>query len=295
MMANLCARALIAGIEVTYAQNIIRTHKLVLQSPPYHIENWPWQLKIYTFGMFQIIKEGKPLQFPGKAQKMPLELLMVLISYGGTEVSIEKIMDALWYETDGDMARSAFSTTLNRLRNLIGIKEAIQLRAGKVTVDKNYCWVDIWAFVRALDEAETLWEKGEKQQAIVLYEKAVTLYKGHFFAGESEEPWMIPLRERLKNKFLDAILKLGECWEQEKAFENAIACYEKGLAIDNLEEIFYQRLMTCFDNLGHHAEVIKVYKQCKDVLNEFLGIRPSYETEVIYKKILKGDVVSYNE
>ena len=295
IMAKLCAKALMASIEVEYVQKLIRVHKLVLESPPHHIENWPWQLKINTFGLFQIIKEGKPLQFTGKAQKMPLELLMVLISYGGVEVSIEKIMDALWYETDGDMARSAFSTTLNRLRNLIGIKEAIQLRAGKVTLDKNYFWVDVWAFVRTLDEAETLWEKGKRQEAIACYEKAITLYKGHFLAEESEEPWMIPLRERLKSKFLDAILKLGECWEQEEAFENAIACYEKGLAIDNLEEIFYQRLMKCFYNLGHHAEAIKVYKRCKDTLNEFLGIRPSYETEAIYKKILKGDVVSYSE
>ena len=295
MMANLCATALTTGIEVTYAQNIIRTHKLVLQSPPYHIENWPWQLKIHTFGLFQIMKEDKPLQFPGKAQKMPLELLMLLIAYGGTEVSIEKIIDALWYETDGDMARSAFSTTLNRLRNLIGIKEAIQLRAGKVTVDKNYCWVDTWVFVRALDEAESLWEKGEKQQAIVLYEKAVTLYKGHFLAGESEEPWMIPLRERLKNKFLDAILKLGKRWEKKEVFETAIMYYKKGLAIDNLEEIFYQRLMTCFDNLGHYAEVIKVYKQCKNILNEILRITPSYETKAIYKKIVKENGVSHSE
>jgi DNA-binding SARP family transcriptional activator len=295
IMAKLCAKALTASIEVEYVQKLIRVHKLVLESPPHHIENWPWQLKINTFGLFQIMKEGKPLQFTGKAQKMPLELLMVLISYGGVEVSIEKIMDALWYETDGDMARSAFSTTLNRLRNLIGIKEAIQLQAGKVTLDKNYFWVDVWAFVRTLDEAEALWEKGERQEAIARYEKAITLYKGHFLAEESEEPWMIPLRERLKSKFLDAILKLGECWEQEEAFENAIACYEKGLAIDNLEEIFYQRLMKCFYNLGHHAEAIKVYKQCKDALNEFLGIRPSYETEAIYKKIVKVDVVSYNE
>jgi len=295
MIAQLCERALSSGIEVDYVKSLIRIHKLTPESPPYHIENWPWQLKINTFGLFQIIKEGKPLQFPGKAQKMPLELLMVLISYGGVEVSIEKIMDALWYETDGDMARSAFSTTLNRLRNLIGIKEAIQLRAGKVTLDQNYCWVDVWAFVRTLNEAEALWKKGERQEAIARYEKAITLYKGHFLAEESEEPWMIPLRERLKSKFLDAILKLGECWEQEESFENAIACYEKGLAIDNLEEIFYQRLMKCFYNLGHHAEAIKVYKQCKDVLNEFLGIRPSYETEAIYKKIVKVDVVSYND
>ncbi len=41
---------------------------------------------------------------------------------------------------------STFSTTLNRLRKLIGNKEAIQLQDGKLTIDQKYCWMDTWAF-----------------------------------------------------------------------------------------------------------------------------------------------------
>ncbi len=98
---------------------------------------------------------------------------------------------------------------------------------------------------------------------------------------------MIPLRERLKNKFLGAIIKLGKCREQEKVFEKAIACYEKGLAVDNLEEIFYEHIMLCCQNLGRKAEAIRVYNRCREALQTILKIEPSHETEVIYQKILK--------
>ncbi len=98
---------------------------------------------------------------------------------------------------------------------------------------------------------------------------------------------MIPLRERLKNRFLGAIIKLGKCREQEKAFEKAIECYEKGLLVDNLEEIFYDHIMLCCQNLGRKAEAIRVYNRCRDTLSGLLKIEPSHETEDIYNKILK--------
>jgi len=284
-IAKLCAKALTEGIEVDYVKSLIRIHKLTLESPPYHIENWPWALKINTFERFQLIKDGKQFRFTGKAQKKPFDLLKVLVAYGGIEVNTEQIIDALWYEADGDMAHSALSTTLNRLRKLIGIKDIIQLQDGKVSLNQNYCRIDTWAFERTLNEAETLWKKGEEKETIFLYKKAIDSYKGHFLAKENEEPWMIPLRERLKNRFLSSIIKLGKCREQEKTFEKAIECYEKGLSADNLEEVFYQRIMLCCYNLGRKAEAIRVYNRCRDTLNRILEIEPSDETEAIYQKM----------
>jgi DNA-binding SARP family transcriptional activator len=286
-IAKLCTKALTEGIEVDYVKSLIRIHKLTPEYPPYHIENWPWALKINTFERFKLIKDGEQFQFTGKAQKKPFDLLKVLVAYGGIEVNTGQIIDALWYEADGDMAHSALSTTLNRLRKLIGIKDIIQLQDGKVSLNQNYCRIDTWAFERTLNEAETLWKKGEEKKTIFLYEKAINSYKGHFLDNESEEPWMIPLRERLKNRFLSTIIKLGKYLEQEKAFEKAIECYEKGLAVDNLEEVFYQHIMLCCHNLGRKAEAIKIYNRCRDTLNKILEIEPSDETEAIYQKILK--------
>ncbi len=287
MMAQLCIKALTSDIETKYVTKLIQIHKLVPDFPPYHIKNWPWALKIYTFEHFQIIKDNCPLQFKGKTQKKPLELLKMLIASGGKEISVENIIDTLWYEADGDMAQSAFSSTLNRLRALIGHKEAIQLRDGKLTIDQHYCWIDMLAFLNILNKADDLWKKDKKKKSSNLYKKAIKIYTGHFLAEEAEKNWIIPMRERLKNSFLTSITKLGMHLEQEKEFKKAIEYYKKGLAIDNLEETFYQRLMVCFHNLSRYADAAKTYSRCKDILKDVLGVAPSERTEELYKKTKK--------
>ena len=134
MTAKLCARALEAGIEVEYVQEIIRRRQLIPSEPPVHLENWPWTLKIFTLGRFGLVKDGKPLQFARKAQEKPLALLKALIAFGGREVHEEQIADALWPEADGDLAHKSVATTLWRLRKLIGYPEAIQLSDKKADI-----------------------------------------------------------------------------------------------------------------------------------------------------------------
>ena len=61
--------------------------------------------------------------------------------------------DALWPEAEGDAAHVSFNTTLHRLRKLIENEKTIQLREGRVTLDRKHCWVDVWAFERVLGMA----------------------------------------------------------------------------------------------------------------------------------------------
>lgn len=284
-MAAMCATALRAGIEVDYAQALIRLHNLTLEPAPFHIDNWPWPLRLQTFERFQFARNGQAMQFNGKAQKRPLDLIKFLIAHGGCDVGTDRIIDEIWPDTDGDKAQSAFSTTLNRLRKLVGFKEAIRLQDGKVSLDRRYCWVDIWAFQHFIADADRLWQKEERQQACVLYEKAISLYTGHFLAEDLDKPWAITARERFKYLFLNAITKLAMGSERDGDFEKAIACYTKGLDVDNLEERFYQRLMVCHISLGQHARALKTYQRCRDTLQRVLDIAPSEKTERIHHRV----------
>ncbi|RLB05469.1 MAG: hypothetical protein DRG83_02555 [Deltaproteobacteria bacterium] len=289
-IARLCAKALAENFEPEYVKRFIRLNRL----PPcsvesFDLENWPWALRIRSLDTFQILKDDQPISFTRKAQKMPLKLLKVLVAHGGTEVHMDKIIDALWYDTDGDMANNAFSTTLNRLRKLIGTKDIISLKDGKLTLDSNYCELDIWTFEQALEKAKRLMNQGLKREAISLYKKAINTYKSHFLASEPEEPWMIPMRERLKTKFTAAIRTAAEFFEENNAPEDALSYYEKGLDVDPLQEIFYQRMMLLYQKLGFKVEALKVYKRCEETLKRMLETEPSHETSTIYRQIIESD------
>ena len=289
VMARLCAKALENGIEVDYVQDLIRKLDLFPHAQPSEIETWPWPLRIQTFGKFELLKDGKPVQFSGKVQKRPLLLLKALITLGGTKIREDQLEDILWPESDGDAAHNAFATTLARLRNLLGTEKAIELYEGKATFNPQYCWVDTWAFERLLGQIETPWGKSHSGETVTevlrLAEKAITLYKGHFLADEEEQTWTVSLRELLKSKFIHLVGRLGHYYEQAGQCGKAVEYYQRSLEVDSLTEEFYQRLMICYQRLGRRGDAIASYHRCKKTLSAVLGIEPSAETEAIYKNI----------
>jgi len=289
VMTKLCIKALDAGIEVEYVKNLIRRRNLVPDVPSYECENWPWPIKIYTFGRFGLIKEGNPVESSKKVQHKPLSLLKALIALGGRDIKEEQLADLLWPEAEGDSASSALTTTLSRLRQYLGAEEAIKCKGGRLTLDTSFCWVDVWAFERLAGKIEELWKVHQSkvsEEFIRLAEKAISTYRGSFLSADDEH-WAISCRERLRSKFLGLVFRLGEHLENNNQCEKAVYYYKKTLEVDNLAEEFYQRLMVCYQRLGQQTEAMRVYKRCRDVLSAVLGIEPSSRTEAIYKSLLK--------
>ncbi len=68
-------------------------------------------------------------------------------------------------------------------------------------------------------------------------------------------------------------------------WENAAEYYQKAIDVDDLQEIFYQRLMLAYQRLNRPNDAINVYQRCFKTLGAF-GIKPSPATDAIYKAII---------
>ncbi len=285
VMVRLCMKALKEGIEVDYMKKLIRRRNLIPETPPLDVEDWPWLLKIYTMGKFEVVKDEKSIQFSRKSPQKPLAMLKILIVFGGNYVNETRISDALWPDAEGDAAHHAFTTTLSRLRKLIGVEGAITLHESRLSLNPGCCWVDIQAFDRLLEEADELSGKGKQDRYMRMIEKAISMYHGNFLAGDKEEPWIILPRERLRNRFIRCLSKLGDHWEECGKYEKAVDCYSKGLDVYDLTEEFCQKLMVCYHKLGRNAEAFGVYKRFKKALSTISGLNPSSKTEQIFSNI----------
>lgn len=187
----LCLKALEAGIETVYVRALIDRNKLT-PDPTWQLNDaWPWAARIYTLGRFAIVKDGVPLRFTGKTQKKPLELLKVLIAFGGRNVPETKLQDALWPEAEGDSAAQALATTLFRLRKLVG-DNLIERGEGRLTISATVCWVDCWALERLFNE--------KQHCETTRLEKIIKLYQGAFLEGEDDAAWAMTMREKLRIK-----------------------------------------------------------------------------------------------
>lgn len=289
VMQFLYAEALEEGIEVEYVKGLIR--KLGLTQPVRRdpaisasdLEEWPYPIKIYTLGRFEIIRNDQPIRFSGKVQQRPLDLLKALIAFGGTDVPEERLIDALWPDADGDLAHKSFEMTLSRLRRLLGGETFIEHSARQLSLNPLYGWVDCLALERLF---ETIQESPADQSA-PLCEKVVTLYKGHFLPSDTHREWVVSRRETLKIRLLRILITAGRSLEQAGRWEEAAERYAKGIETDSLAEEFHQRLMLCYLRLDRRAEAVRAYKRCSSLLQSELGIEPSAETDAIYSLTLQ--------
>jgi LuxR family maltose regulon positive regulatory protein len=289
MMTLLCTKALESDIEVEYVQSVIRKCKLVPKDPPQHLENWPWPIRITTLGRFEIMKDGKPIEFSRKAQKKPLQLLRMLIAAEGKEVREDRITDLLWPDAEGDAGHKALIMNVIRLRNLLDMPDAVTIREGRISLNPRLCWVDTSAFEHLLERARNAGKLAAALSHVQMLHKAMELYKGPFLVDDPDS-WTVSYREKLSSKFLKCVDTLGIHMEQSKAYEEAIRIYQKGLEVDDLSEPYYQRLMVCYKKLGRSAEAVSLYKRFKKTLAAY-DLEPSPETNAIHDSLRVKNVV----
>ena len=283
-------KALEAGIAVDYVQELIRLHNIVPDESHVYMENWPWQLKIHTLGSFELLRDDKLIAVGGKTQKKPLELLKVLISFGGENVPEERLADTLWPEADGDLAHRSFDTTLHRLRKLLGSDKALKFQASRLSLDPRHFWIDTRAFEHYCTEIENIDNNRRIKDDIVienLSDKAAHLYKGHFLSSDMDQPWAASMRQHMRGRYIKIIGTIGKYWAWSEQWNKAAAWFQRGIEVDNLAEEFYQGLMVCHERDGRIAEAVKVYRSCRVALSDFLELAPSPKTEEIYRRITK--------
>lgn len=288
-----CETALRAGVERDFVRGLIERHRLVPHSAD--IDDWPHRLRIYTLGRFSVVCDAAPVRFDRKPQRRPMDLLKVLVALGGRDVPVDRVCAILWPEAEGDAAHHAFETALYRLRRLIGIDAAVTVAGGRLSLDNRHCWVDVWAFERVLSRIDRLVhgrDTGRRRERLAhLMDRALELYHGDFLGAEAGESWTIRLRERLRSKFVRRLAEIGAAWEAMQEWDRAAACYEKGLDVDDLVEVFHQRLIACHAALGRKAEALVAYRRCRRTLSLVLGIAPSAETEGLLRRVLRAPTV----
>ncbi|VAW76717.1 hypothetical protein MNBD_GAMMA15-165 [hydrothermal vent metagenome] len=272
MVSTLCGIALEHDIEPDYARSIINIYNFTPQKSLCAGEHWPWQIRIYTLGRFGLLLNDQAIDTDSR----PFDLLKVLLAFGGRDVHIDKIMDALWPDAEGDQARASFKTTLHRLRKVLGDLDVLVLRNHRLNLNEQYAWVDTWAMTRLFKRVEQSINTKQTEQISSLATRLMQHYRGHFLANESAN-WAISQREGLRQRFVRHTAALARFLEDEDS-QAAIRCHQHLLEIDPLAEEGYQGLIRCYQAQGRHAEARASYEKCVNILASTSGASPSRAT-----------------
>jgi LuxR family transcriptional regulator, maltose regulon positive regulatory protein len=196
VMARLAVLALEHDIEPEHVRAEVEALGLAPPQAARTLAAWPWPVRIFSLGPFELWGSAGRILFPGKVPRQPIRFVQALVALGGRDVPDDRISDALWPEAEGDAARRALEVTLHRARRMLGRSDAIVQRGRRLSFEPGVCWVDALALGDALD-APPAEPRSREAQA----ERVASLYRGPLLPGADEElPFVAPARERLRGR-----------------------------------------------------------------------------------------------
>lgn len=195
-------------------------------------------------------------------------------------------MDLLWPDDEGDAARKAFAIALHRLRSLLGDASSVRLRDAKLTLDTRRVRVDAWSFLGLERQANEARRRQDPAAFTRLAVHARDLYRGPFLPQDLDSPWVLSMRERLRERFVALVGRLAERYEEAGDIDEAIACYTHALAIDELAERLHQGIVRCHFHAGRAAEALNAYRRMRETLSSRLGLLPSPESEALHRQLV---------
>src|ERR1700735_2864458 len=237
------------------------------------------RFRVHVLGRFRLLMGDTPITVSSRLRK-PQELLQALIAFGGTEVSAGVLIDALWPDSEGDAAYHALESALYRLRQLLGARDAVYMEGGKVSLNRDQLWVDMWEF-----EEELRRPTGPEANVIEGIGRLRRPHQGYFLQHETEKSWVLRARQDLRDRVLRAIRDAARECEHARRWEDAAHLYRFGIEIDSLNEGLYRGLMICHQELGDHSEALQAYRRCRELLTRFLGIPPNAKTQALYHSV----------
>jgi LuxR family maltose regulon positive regulatory protein len=193
----------ISGLDLTYfgglaneafgrGADIGLTRRLVTLwhlPPPQRVvvhSAWPYQVEISCLGGFTILVQGSRITSgSGKAQRKPRELLMHLVIADRRDLEQGWLADELWPEADGDQSLHTLTTTIYRLRKLIGA-DAVIHEDNHVRLNPLRVATDLARLRAELTRLQD--ERLPTGDRMAAFDRALRLYQGPLLPGIALAP-----------------------------------------------------------------------------------------------------------
>jgi LuxR family maltose regulon positive regulatory protein len=240
----------------------------------------PPKLSIYAFGRSLVKMDGKAVTVSSWAnQKRARELFFFLLSNPNKSLTKEEIGISLWPDSSTEQLRLQFRNTVYYIRYALG-QDVILSNERRYTFnsDMDYSY-DVQEFERKVTQAESA---GSPVQKIEMLQEGIELYQGEFFP-EGEGIWVMTERQRLTQMCEHSRLTLAKLLLENGEPKSALIHCQAILDENHCMESAHRMAMQAYAALGDRSGIVNQYEQCKQFLQEELGLEPSEETDYLYK------------
>ena len=250
-------------------------------------------LCVYLLGAPQVKRSGQPIIIERRKGLALLAYLAVTRQVHHRDA----LATLLWPDYDQSGARANLRRDLSRLKaDLDGDLLLIEREQVSLSPDLDLC-LDVAVFKSHLDRAR---DHGHSPRpdalplcagCLAALSEAVELYQGDFMAGFSLpdstvfDEWQYYQSESLRQKLGEALIQLVQWHAQQEEYALSIGYCQRWLAIDRLHEPAHRQLMQLYALDGQQSAALRLYQECRRLLDEELGVEPEAETTGLYEAI----------
>lgn len=250
-------------------------------------QDTPPQLTAYLLGPFQVLVGDKPVA--GWSGGRGRTLFQYLLANHDRPRTRDELMAVFWPESSEKAARNNLNVAVHALRQAVrNVSNAniIIYREGAYRINPDLSlWLDVDVFECHLELARQADAAGDQPAAIHALETATNVYRDDFLSSDPYEEWALPMRERLRLIYLEALDRLSSLYFNQGQYPAAAVLCQRLLARDACREDTHCRLMLCYTHMGERHLALRQFQICSDALREELNTTPSPTTVQLFQKI----------
>jgi len=245
-------------------------------------------LRVRTLGMFEVWRGEARVPSQAWNQKVGAAF-KCLVSAPGHQLSRESLIDVLWPEADAAAGARNLSSTLHRLRRVLGDaapgKGYIRVEGDLLVLRPTGPagplddWLDADTFDRAARHALSATDP-------VVCRAALALYTGDYLPGDAYEDWALARRESLRLRYLDLALHLADLAGARGETLQAEQSLRTVLALDLCHEEAAGRLMGLLAAAGRRTDAMRIYHDLAAALMRELDATPSQDLATLQAQLL---------
>lgn len=239
-------------------------------------------LQAHLFGVFDLLQQGEGRILPPSTDAR--RLLAYLILHPQPQARLA-LAGKLWPELPEANARHALRQALwhlNRVLPGLVVSEADRLSlcpGDALQVDV----AEFEALVNPYLQGDCQWPDAARDLscAVAMY---ADLLDGYY------DDWAIVERERLRERYLQALEKLIVAYKATLRYEQALSVALQLAAAHPLSESAHREVMRLYHSLGNPAAALKQYRLCQEILEHELGVPPDGDTARLAQAIAGPDM-----
>ncbi len=253
----------------------------------------PAPIKVNMLGEFQLSIGKRLVKKSEWKRKAAKNIFKYFMFNHNKEISKEKLIETFYHDNDPYSGWKNVRQAISDLRKMLEPGIPSKGESAYIKYNNGFynlfvptgSYIDFVDFKNNYVKASLFMRKGKQYSSISFYNKAIALYCGDLLEENLYDDWTKTKRDEFRSMYITSLKEVSmhyfDLQEFELASENLIKLLDK----NEFDENAYLLLMKCHIGLGERAEAVKVYKNCRLILQKEMSIQPCPELQKLYAAI----------